>query len=1017
MTLGALAFLNPWLLAGLLTLPAIYWLLRAVPPRPAQIEFPPTRILVGLEADEKTADKTPWWLTLLRLLAAGLVIMALADPVLKPSRDAALKGEGPLVIVADNGWASAARWPERAAMISRLISEAERASRGVVIAETAAQSKGQAFKVMSPAEAANAAAAITPQPFAPDRIATADAVQQALTAANVAKASVVWLHDGVDHGGKGAEFGDRLKTLADGNPVAVIDETAGQHALALAARIGDKGSLEAIVLSPSGAARSGTIIASSARGARLGDAQFNIKVGETQTIAPFSLPLELRNQVARIEILSERSAGAVHLVDAATQWHRIGLISGESREKAQPLLAPLYYIQKALAPFAELAIAKDANLGAGLENVLKQNVSVLMLADIGTLTGEAAKQVEGFVERGGVLVRFAGSRLEKAGDELLPVPLRAGGRSLGGALSWSQPQALAAFDEASPFAGLTIPPDVAINRQVLADPAKMLPEVEVWARLQDGTPLVTSTQRGDGKLVLFHITANADWSNLPISGLFVDMLRRISTMGRIGASQTVGDASADGATADATANAAAAPDASVLPPLRTLDGAGVLKSPPPLAEPLKLNAFAKTVPSLVHPPGYYGASASPRALNVVTEKTTLSALTTFPSGTERLSYQDATSTALKPWMLALALGLLLADIVAVLALQAGGLKQIFTSRTAAARAASLMLLTLAGLALGDIRANAQGADQTPGGFSIEDQIERRLLRERNSDRNPDRNLDRYDSLDRFDAKPSTRAEPMSPRPLNPAEKSSVDATSKVTFGYVLSGDQTTDDASRMGLTGLGRALETRTAVEPGPPAAVDITKDEIAFFPILYWPVLQNAETLPDAAIAKIDAYMKEGGLIIFDTRDYGQGGANLLPMAGKTGNALQRLLGKLDVPRLEPVPETHVVTKSFYLLRSFPGRWDGGQLWVEAVSESDAQSNRARVSDGVTSIMVTSNDFAAAWAVDERGRPMYPVVPGGEMQREMAWRSGVNIVMHALTGNYKADQVHVPALLERLGQ
>ena len=131
----------------------------------------------------------------------------------------------------------------------------------------------------------------------------------------------------------------------------------------------------------------------------------------------------------------------------------------------------------------------------------------------------------------------------------------------------------------------------------------------------------------------------------------------------------------------------------------------------------------------------------------------------------------------------------------------------------------------------------------------------------------------------------------------------------------------------------------------------------------------------------------------------------------------MQRLLAKLDVPRLEPVPENHVITKSFYLLKSFPGRWDGGQLWVEAASEGASEGQKARVADGVTSIMITSNDLAAAWALDDRGRPMYPVVPGGELQREMAFRSGVNIVMHALTGSYKADQVHVPALLERLGQ
>ena len=103
MSLGALAFLNPWLLAGLLSLPLIYWLLRTVPPRPKQVEFPPTRILVGIDNREKTPAKTPWWLLLIRLLAAALVILALAEPVLNPSRENALSGSGPVAIVIDNG--------------------------------------------------------------------------------------------------------------------------------------------------------------------------------------------------------------------------------------------------------------------------------------------------------------------------------------------------------------------------------------------------------------------------------------------------------------------------------------------------------------------------------------------------------------------------------------------------------------------------------------------------------------------------------------------------------------------------------------------------------------------------------------------------------------------------------------------------------------------------------------------------------------------------------------------------
>jgi hypothetical protein len=967
MTFGPLAFLNPWLLAALVTLPIIYWLLRAVPPRPATIEFPPTRILVGLENEEKTADKTPWWLTLIRLLAATLVILALSEPVLNPAKNAAMKGTGPVVLVADNGWAAASRWPQRAQMIERIIGEAERAQRAVIVLGTASSSKAVTPKIEAPADARNTAAALKPEPFAPDRNEAITALETALAEAKAINPSIVWLHDGIDHNKDASAMADRLAKLAGNGSFAVLDESKGAQAVGLAAKLGEKGKLEALVVSPGGAAREGAIYAFSARGERLGEANYQLAAGAASAETSFDLPLELRNQVARIEIPSERSAGAVSLIDAATQWHRVGLISGESREQAQPLLAPLYYIQKALKPYAELAVTNDSNLVQGLDGVLRQNVSVLMLADIGNLAGEAAKQVDAFVKRGGVLVRFAGPRLEKSSDELLPVALRAGGRSLGGALSWSSPQPLAAFDESSPFAGLAIPTDVTINRQVLADPAHLSPEVEIWARLKDGTPLVTAAKHGNGKLVLFHITANSDWSNLPISGLFVDMLRRLSTMGTIGAS-------GDGTAAASTENAAA--DAQdILPPIRTLDGAGALKSPPPTAEPVKASALAETLPTRLHPPGYYGGSASPRALNVLTPKSQLLPFPALSGNVQHLSYENAAATLLKPWMLALGLALLFADIIAILILQAGGIKGL-TQRRASATAAMLAAAIFSSAIASSDRAHAEQRAPVAPAAAV-------------------------------------------PAPGTPAaaDKAAIDATSKVTFGYVISGDRDTDEASRLGLLGLAKVLETRTSVEPGEPAAVDIGKDEIAFFPVLYWPVLENAETLPDAAIARIDAYMKEGGLIIFDTRDYGQGGSSTLPLAGKGGNALSRLLSKLDVPRLEPVPENHVVTKSFYLLKSFPGRWDGGQMWVEAISDNPNDTHRARVADGVTSIIITSNDFAAAWALDDRGRPIYPVVPGGEMQREMAFRSGVNIVMHALTGNYKADQVHVPALLERLGQ
>jgi hypothetical protein len=261
-----------------------------------------------------------------------------------------------------------------------------------------------------------------------------------------------------------------------------------------------------------------------------------------------------------------------------------------------------------------------------------------------------------------------------------------------------------------------------------------------------------------------------------------------------------------------------------------------------------------------------------------------------------------------------------------------------------------------------------------------------------------------------------QAAPASPAPAAESpDNFALQASLKTRLAYVLTGNAEVDRTSEEGLSGLSKVLRARTALEPADPMGVDIDKDELSFFPILYWPVLEDAEPLADATLAKIDAFMKQGGLIIFDTRDHE---TSITATGAAQGQALSRLIGQLDIPPLEPVPENHVLTKSFYLMRSFPGRWDGGALWVEAEPVDEAErSERSRRTDGVSSLAITSNDLAAAWALDEANRPIYPAVPGGEVQREMAFRAGVNLVMYALTGNYKADQVHVPALLERLGQ
>jgi hypothetical protein len=238
------------------------------------------------------------------------------------------------------------------------------------------------------------------------------------------------------------------------------------------------------------------------------------------------------------------------------------------------------------------------------------------------------------------------------------------------------------------------------------------------------------------------------------------------------------------------------------------------------------------------------------------------------------------------------------------------------------------------------------------------------------------------------------------------------------LAYVVTGDPEVDAMTKSGMEGLSRVLRERTAIEPDAPVGVNVETDELAFFPLIYWPIGAAQRDLSPAALSKIDAYMKNGGTIFFDTRDQAMtldaGGVR----SGPGAEILRRLLGGLDLPPLEALNPEHVMTKSFYLLQDFPGRWTGGKVWVEARGGAGGGADAGLTqSDGVSPIVVGSHDWAAAWARDEFGRPLAAVSPGGEQQREMAYRFGVNLVMYALTGNYKADQVHVPAILERLGQ
>ena len=243
------------------------------------------------------------------------------------------------------------------------------------------------------------------------------------------------------------------------------------------------------------------------------------------------------------------------------------------------------------------------------------------------------------------------------------------------------------------------------------------------------------------------------------------------------------------------------------------------------------------------------------------------------------------------------------------------------------------------------------------------------------------------------------------------------AASEMVLAHVITGDRTVDEVAAAGLRGLSDTLFFRTSVEPADPIGVNLETDELAFFPLLYWPITEDQPRPSSEAYSRLNEYLRSGGLILFDTRDADLSG---LGAASRNGRKLQQLASPLDIPRLEPVPSDHVLTRTFYLLQDFPGRHNGAQIWAEA-APPDAEAIEGmpfrNLNDGVTPVIIGGNDWASAWAVTEDGRPMLPMTRGGERQREIAFRFGVNLVMYVLTGNYKSDQVHVPALLDRVSQ
>lgn len=888
---ASLAFLSPWLLLALLLLPIIWLVVRSLPPAPRAVTFPAVRLLKFIRQQEQTPKRAPWWLLLLRASIVLFIILAAAHPLLYPDQE--IPDQGPTILVIDNGWTAAPVWPLIEREAKRLIHLTQRLNQPVYLLPTALPMNGSPL-ALSPALATSDAMAalqrLKPQPWPAARRLASLQLEQAKLPSN---SHVIWLSDGT----ASTAWETLLENAARHYQVSGFIPR-NSETLLLQARMDAAGIWRAaITRNQKDRSLEYFIELISADGAVLGRYPALFAAGETRHEVAIDLPLSQRHKIDRLQISGHASAGGTFLLDTALRRRPIGLAGVKNTDTEKPLVDDTFFLRRALSQQNSVENGLPAEL-------IAKKMSVIIVPDSAALTAADQSNLREWVEKGGVLIRFAGEGFLNKPDKLTPSPMQPAARSLGGELSWGKPLKLGQISPDGPLAGLDLPSDVTVERQIL--PA--IAEASNWVTLEDGTPLISGARLQNGWLVFYHTTANAEWSNLALSGFFVESLQRLS-----GLSEGLGDIA----------------DADILPPHMVMDGFGALSKPGPQVTALDLSEQEQWALSPRHPPGRYGLAQTAIALNVSQYAEMPSLIDDWPVGIGVQYYQQANEIDLAPAFWLLALLLLIADSLYLLYRH-----QVFSANfwrerglRRASGALTLFLVLFSAPA-----------------YAIEDNAKAQSLH----------------------------------------------------LAYVITQDSAVDNLSAAGMKGLTAILRTRTSLDLGEPVGVDIERDDLSFYALLYWPVVEAMISISWEASVKVDDYLRRGGLILFDSKD----GQDQNPNLGI-------LLQDVHIPPLTPLPADHVLLRSFYLLNRFPGRWENATLWV---AEKKNENN-----DGVSPVIIGGNDWAAAWALDApKGAPR-ALIPGGENQREAARRFGVNLVMYAVTGNYKTDQVHVPAILERL--
>ncbi len=920
--LSSLNFLYPALLWTALALPILWFVFKTIPPHPRLIKLPTARFLKDIETEDSQKDDIPWWLKALRILMMAMIILAAAAPFLAPKTDITIDGEA-LGIVFDNSWAAAPQLENQKDKALSLILRAEQKGKNIVLIEAIPEHKNLSpITIVTPADARNRVKHIHAYPWEADHSALLEALkaqQEKLTQAK----TYHWLGHGYNDGDIEvvsdyiAEKGKVIYYKPEDKKIARTLKSAlnkdGRDSYKFMQFDGfyynDQSDFKLYLKD-----RFSTVLSF------IGLDDILNNTNEDITTLWNSIDNDDDAVPSYMQLGIFKHAGAVYYLPAEILKQKVGVLSAHDAvdNEESPLIQSIYYISKAVEGKAPYSIDP-------LDKLLDWGAKLIIVPEDFVLSQKDIQRLDKWVNDGGTLLRFPPSKQGHGEtiDTLIPIELLAEERSIAGRLDWQEPLTLAKIPEDSPLAGIPLDKSLEIKRQVLATPSAK-DHAQIWAVASDGTPIISARAQGHGLIILIHTQAKPGWSNMPITGFFVNVLHRIvdiSSGARMQISKTTDIEN---------------PESQSFAPYKLINASGELVAPDQTQAELTIQDIRSKPLSYDFRPGIYHSNNAEYIINLGDKLGPLRLVSAKDIKGTIEGYSTEVNINLQIYFLLAALFLFFCEWLSSALLSGARYKLHFVPRF---KASILLCALLIGL-LTAAPAWAQSRDDA----------------------------ERANSLN---------------------------------LAYVETANPIVNAMAQKGLQYVANAIMQRTALQNVRVTPVNISNDDLAFYPLLYWPI--ESTPLGDKAYAKLNDYMNTGGMLFVDIRN----GRKLSQSFYAQNQPLSLLSEKLFIPLLKPLPEEHVLRKSYYLLSTanIAGRYDGGDIWLDLGDNSG--STAIEDNQHVAAFIIGANDWISLWA--DESADIY--------KREKALRFGINLVMYALTGTYKQDQVHTKAILERLEQ